>query len=306
MNYLFSFFIFCLVLFLYLHIYYQLKTSNDLEVFTIQNPSKDKLEEICDIRQPVIFDFNSEEILETCNLSFIDDTYIAFDIKIRDVQTTDKNTELYIPLLFSEAIKLFQNDEDSKYITEKNREFLEETGLVKTYKYIDSFLRPPLVSNCKYDLLCGSKSTCTPLRYNLNYRNFYYVTDGEITLKLIVPNNSKYLYPEKDYENFEFSSPINVWDVQNEYKADFNKVKVLDLVLKKGSMIYIPAYWWFSIQFNELSSIAIFQYRTYMNTVAILPEILMSLLQKQNVKKDIVEKIEVIEKKIEVVEKSSK
>ena len=62
MNYLISFFIFCLVLFLYLHIYYQLKTSNDLEVFTIQNPSKDKLEEICDIRQPVIFDFNSEEI----------------------------------------------------------------------------------------------------------------------------------------------------------------------------------------------------------------------------------------------------
>ena len=47
MNYLISFFIFCLVLFLYLHIYYQLKTSNDLEVFTIQNPSKDKLEEIC-------------------------------------------------------------------------------------------------------------------------------------------------------------------------------------------------------------------------------------------------------------------
>ena len=305
MNYLISFFIFCLVLFLYLHIYYQLKTSNDLEVFTIQNPSKDKLEEICDIRQPVIFDFNSEEILETCNLSFIDDTYNAFDIKIRDVQTKDKNTELYIPLLFSEAIKLFQNDEDSKYITEKNREFLEETGLVKTYKYNDSFLRPPLVSNCKYDLLCGSKSTCTPLRYNLNYRNFYYVTDGEITLKLIVPNNSKYLYPEKDYENFEFSSPINVWDVQNEYKADFNKVKVLDLVLKKGSMIYIPAYWWFSIQFNELSSIAIFQYRTYMNTVAILPEILMSLLQKQNVKRDIVEKIEVVEKKIEVVEKSN-
>jgi hypothetical protein len=41
-----------------------------------------------------------------------------------------------------------------------------------------------------------------------------------------------------------------------------------------------------------------------MNTVAILPEILMSLLQKQNVKRDIVEKIDV-EKKIEVVEKSA-
>ncbi len=292
MNYLISFFIFCLVLFLYLHIYYQLKTSNDLEVFTIQNPSKDKLEEICDIRQPVIFDFDSGEISESCNLSFIDDTYNAFDIKIRDVNNRDKNSELYIPLLFSEAIKLFQNDDEKKYISENNSDFLEETGLVKTYKYNDSFLRPPLVSNCKYDFLCGSKNTCTPLRYNLNYRNFYYVTDGEIKLKLIVPQNSKYLYPEKDYENFEFLSPVNVWDVQNKYKADFNKVKVLDIVLKKGTMIYIPAYWWYSMKFEELSSIAVFKYRTYMNTVAILPEILMSILQKQNVKREIVQKVE--------------
>ena len=210
-----------------------MKTSNDLEVFTIQNPSKDKLEEICDIRQPVIFDFDSGEILESCNLSFIDDTYNAFDIKIRDVNNRDKNSELYIPLLFSEAIKLFQNDDEKKYISENNSDFLEETGLVKTYKYNDSFLRPPLVSNCKYDFLCGSKNTCTPLRYNLNYRNFYYVTDGEVTLKLIVPQNSKYLYPENDYENFEFLSPVNVWNVQNKYKADFNKVKVLDISFKK-------------------------------------------------------------------------
>ena len=118
------------------------------------------------------------------------------------------------------------------------------------------------------------------------------MTDGEIALKLIVPQNSKYLYPEKDYENFEFKSPVNVWNVQNKFKADFNKVKVLDIVLKKGTMIYIPAYWWYSMQFEELSSVAVFKYRTYMNTVAILPEILMSILQKQNVKREIVKKIE--------------
>ena len=38
--------IFCITLFLYLHIYYQLKTSNDLEIYEIENPSKEKLEEI--------------------------------------------------------------------------------------------------------------------------------------------------------------------------------------------------------------------------------------------------------------------
>ena len=292
MNYLLTFFIFCLVLFLYLHIYYQLKTSNDLEIYTVENPSKDKLEEICNLRQPVIFDFNNENIKETCNLNFIDDTYNAFDIQIRDVKNSDENSENHIPLLFSEAIKLFQNDKNKKFITEKNADFLEETGLIKSFKYNDTFLRPPLVSKCKYDFWSGSVDTETPLRYELNYRNFYYVTDGAITLKLIVPNNIKYLYPKKDYENFEFLSPVNVWDVQNEYKADFNKVKVLDIILKKGSMIFIPAYWWYSIKYNELSSICVFQYRTYMNTVAILPEILMSLLQKQNVKREVIQKVE--------------
>ena len=64
MNYFIAIFIFCVVLFLYLHIYYHLKTSNDLEVYTIERPSKNKLEEICDLRQPVVFEFSNERFRE--------------------------------------------------------------------------------------------------------------------------------------------------------------------------------------------------------------------------------------------------
>ena len=73
MNYFIAIFIFCVVLFLYLHVYYHLKTSNDLEVYTIDRPSKEKLEEICDLRQPVIFEYHNEQVNETCNLSQLDD-----------------------------------------------------------------------------------------------------------------------------------------------------------------------------------------------------------------------------------------
>ena len=52
--------------------------------------------------------------------------------------------------------------------------------MVKQYQYNDSFLRPPLVSSCLYDFMTGSKGAKTILRYNLNYRNYYYVTKGEI------------------------------------------------------------------------------------------------------------------------------
>ena len=89
MNYFIAIFIFFVVLFLYLHVYYHLKTSNDLEVYTIERPSKGKLEEICDIRQPVVFEFTNEQLLDKCNLASLDDNYGAFDIKMRDIAQSD-------------------------------------------------------------------------------------------------------------------------------------------------------------------------------------------------------------------------
>lgn len=56
-DYIVAIFIFCIVLFIYLHIQFHLKTSNDLEMYEIEQGSKEKLEEVCDIRQPVLFDF---------------------------------------------------------------------------------------------------------------------------------------------------------------------------------------------------------------------------------------------------------
>ena len=299
LKYFIAIFIFCLVLFLYLHIQYHLKTSDDLEVYTIERPSKETLEEICNIRQPVIFEFHNDRLLESCNLATLDDNYGAFDIQVRDVTNKDDNTELYLPFLLKEAINIFRQDKNEKYISEKNQDFLKETGAVKNYTYNDAFLRPPLVSKCIYDFMTGSIGSKTPLRYDLNYRNFYYVTSGKINIKLIPPHNSKYLYPVKDYDNFEFRSPVNVWDVQSEYKADFDKVKVLDVSLSKGEIIYIPAYWWFSIEYEKISSVCAFKYRTFMNYLAISPEIVLSMLQGQNIKRDIVKKVETDEKKEE-------
>ena len=296
LKYFIAIFIFCVCLFLYLHIQYHLKTSNDLEVYTIERPSKEKLEEICDIRQPVIFDFNNTRLLESCNLGSLDDNYGAFDIQVRDITNKDDNSELYLPFLLKETINIFREDKNKKYISEHNEDFLKETGAVKNYSYNDAFLRPPLVSKCIYDFMSGSIGSKTPLRYDLNYRNYYYVTSGKVNIKLIPPHSSKYLYPVKDYDNFEFRSPINVWDVQQEYKADFDKVKVLDITLNKGEIIYIPAYWWYSIEYEKLSSICTFKYRTFMNVLAISPELILTMLQGQNIKRDVVKKVEQKEK----------
>ena len=284
---------FCIVLFIYIHIFFHLKTGEDLEVYEIEEPSKDKLEEICDIRQPVVFDFNGGNLLENCSLEQVVSNYGAFDIKLRDLREESSEAELYIPFTMNAAVHAFNNDGEEKYISEKNGDFLDETGLVKIYQYNDAFLRPHMVSSCMYDFLTGSNNIETPFRYELSYRNFFYVTQGAVTIKLAPPKSSKYLYEIKDYDNFEFRSPVNPWNVQDKYEGDFDKIKCLELTLTKGNIIYIPAYWWHSIKFEKDTSVCVFKYRTYMNTVAIIPQLGLRLLQRQNIKREIVKKKEI-------------
>ena len=295
MEIIIGFFIFCLVLFIYLHIQFHLKTSEDLEMYEVEQPSKDKLEEICDLRQPVIFDFDCQKIVESSNKSYISNNYNAFEIKIRNVKETDPNSELYIPLPLHAANKLFNEDNNSTYFSENNNEFLEETGVIKSLKYNDEFLRPYMVSNCNYDIMLGSANTCTPFRYEINYRNYYLLTEGSAQIKLAPPHSIRYLYPNYDYENFEFRSPVDPWSPQPKYIADFDKMKCLEFTLTPGKTLYIPAYWWYSIKFNKNTSISCFNYRTYMNNIAVAPYIGMHALQIQNVKRNIVKKASIDE-----------
>jgi len=271
--------IFCLVLFIYLHLLYHLKTSDDLEVYTIDHPSKEKLEDICNLRQPVTFEYQLDD--PNLERDKIKKKFGAFDIRVRDVKDSSND---YIFLAFDVSTNLFANDNESKYFTENNQDFLEESGLIKILKQNDAFLRPPLVSNISYDILYGSDNATTPFRYELNHRNFFYVNKGTVNIKLSPPKSGKYLYSKKDYENFEFRSPINPWDVQKQYQQDFNKIKCLDMLIHEGAILYIPAYWWYSIKFNTTTELISMKYKTYMNNIAILPELVMNLLQNQNVK----------------------
>jgi len=305
MKIIIGFFIFCLVLFIYLHIQFHLKTSADLEMYEIEDPSKDKLEEICDIRQPVLFDFDSKKIIDASNKANIVNNYNAFEIKIRNIKDTDINSELYIPLPLHSAIKLFEEDKSSSYFSENNSDFLEETGIVKHFKYNDGFLRPYMVSNCNYDIMIGSNNVCTPFRYEINYRNYFLLTQGSAQIKMAPPHSSRYLYPIYDYENFEFRSPVNPWTPQTKYIADFDKIKCLEFTLTPGKTLFIPAYWWYSIKFTNNTSISCFHYRTYMNNIAIMPYIGLHALQIQNVKRNVAKKVSINEINNEVIPPNS-
>ncbi len=289
MNIIIFVLVFSIVLFIYIHIYYHFKTNNDLEILEINNISKERLEEICDLRQPLTMKIDNN-IFKDFFIQNLIRNYSGFDIKIRNIKNMDDNTELFLPLSLNDANKLMIEDKEGQYISENNSDFLIETSMAKNISENDSFFRPYMLSNIDYDYIFGSKNSYTPLRYNLNYRNYYLVLEGKIRIKMTPPKNEKYLYCNKDYDNFEFRSPLNVWNIQDEYKSDFNKMKFLEVDLEPGNLIYIPAYWWYSIQIlEENTSILSFKYRTYMNNIAILPQLILKIMQKQNIKHKIID-----------------
>uniref|UniRef100_A0A6C0E517 Cupin-like domain-containing protein n=1 Tax=viral metagenome TaxID=1070528 RepID=A0A6C0E517_9ZZZZ len=301
LNWAISIFIFCVVLFIYLHINFHFKTSNDLEIYEIDNVSKEKFEELCDIRQPIIFPFENEKIINNTCYDYIYSHYDSFDIQIREsafnkqsIKNTNNNTnidsdvDVYVPLSLNLANKLFVEDDTETYYSANNTDFLKETGVIKSFQYNDEFLRPYMLCNSKYDVMSGSNNTVTPFKYELNYRNFFLVTQGAIEVKMTPPKSTKYLYPVKDYELFEFKSPVNPWNVSPEYKADFDKIKCLEFTVTQGKALYIPAYWWYSIKFHKNTSISSFKYKTYMNCVSIIPDLSLHGLQLQNIKRNTV------------------
>ena len=294
---LLSILLFCIILLVYLHIYYHLKVSSELEIYELDDLDKSKLEETCNMRQPVLFNYDNPQLTGVFKHSSLMKDFSIFDVKVRKWEETNNECQ-HVPLKMSLVNKLFAK-KSSDYYSEKNLDFLEESGLVKHIKQNDELLTPPLKMSCNYDIIFGSPNSITPLKYNLYNRNYFYVCDGDIKIKLIAPVFSKHLNIDKDYEMFEFRSPLNVWNIQNAYKENFGKTKVMELKLAKNSIIQIPSYWSYSIQFGENATVLNISYTTIMSAMSTMPQQILHLLQQQNVKRKTIKSITDFEAYIE-------
>ena len=292
--------VFLIVLFFYIHILFHLKTSEDLEVFQLDNlPSKDRFEEICDLKQPVMFPLEEGKgiVFET-ELKRLDELYGAFDVRIRQNIFEDGAKELYLPLSLKEAVQLVEHDPKHQYFSEDNMEFLNETGVLKRIRREDAYFRPSMCARHRYDTWIGFTKTITPFRYNLDYRTFLMVAQGKVRVKLISPHYTRYLDVIKDYENMEFRTEYNyapyLWgDEKSELfpkhkMSNMAKIKTLEVILTPKDILYIPSYWWYSVQFDELTSMCVLKYQTYMNMLSILPDYIKYGLQRQNIKENII------------------
>lgn len=296
--------IFLIILFLYIQIIHQYKKSEDLEIYEMDYSSNIQLQEVCEIKQPVLFEYKSHNphFYETVTYDdLLDTTFSDIDVKVKDINDywNSDNTVDYAILPFKSAETLISSDTKESYFTENNQDFIEESGLLKSIQENDSNLKPTMVCYSKYDVITGSKNTVTPLRYHVNYRKFISVNSGKIHIKMTPWKSSKYLYKIKDYETFEFRSPINAWKPQKKYLHEMDKIKFLEFDVNPGYILSIPPYWWYSIKFGKDSDALLceFNYTSIMNSISNLPEYSKYYLQQHNIKKRITKTLDIIKEK---------
>jgi len=266
--------LFFLILIFYLHLQHEWKKGEDLEIFEMDYISNKDLQDICKLKQPVIFQLEHESAFQ-----YVPDE--KDDVIIKDIRDYYRSSVVNgISLTYKSANGLCSTDPHAHFFSENNTDIL----LKKDFDTLSTYFEPPLLVSKKYDYWFGSANAYTPVRYHTESSRFLTVLPGQgIRVKMCPWRLRSSFSPIKDYENYEFWSKTNIW---KNYSG-----KCLEFDVKAGYVLYIPAYWFYSIQYihvsseensTRVSSIACFQYVTAMNMIANLQQYGLYFLQQQN------------------------
>ena len=285
--------VFVIIFFLYLHIMDQYKTSQDLEIYEMDYTNPVYLQEVCNIRQPVLFEFRRKicpRIFNAVRMDILCDKDIKSPLVcVKDVDDYWKmETVECVPLSFNTFRTLANTDSKSHYYTDNNGLWVDETFVRNEAEKLDEFLKPDLSVYRRYDLLMGSEGCPTPLQYHNRYRRYMVVLSGKIRVKMAPWKSHKCLHVVKDYDNYEFRSKINVWTPQPSYNAEMEQIKFIEFDVHEGYVLYIPPYWWYSIQFVTSDALLLsISYDSAMSILANGLHLAKYAIQQYNIKEKI-------------------
>ena len=120
MDYFLTFCIFTIILFLYIHIVGEYARSEDLEIYEMDYVDNKQFQEVCNIKQPVLFEFKQIEpqIFQDMNINSISNS-TKDDLKILDSNDYWKSCESidYISIPLQTAHKLMETDTNAHFFT---------------------------------------------------------------------------------------------------------------------------------------------------------------------------------------------
>jgi hypothetical protein len=263
--------IFIIVVLFYSHLMEQYKKGEELEIYEIDYQDREHLHQVCKSKQPMIFEFSpilsSSHPLNAVSLDILVNKYGKRNVFVKD---TDDFSQLDsrqldgVPLSLESSVKLFSSDTRCHYISDSNREFIDDTVLENWFEEMDEYISPNLTLSKSRDLMFGSHNSSTLLKYNTENCHFIYVVRGKIRVKMTP--RKKYIEEVKDYSSYTFYSLLNVWNILED---DFERIQLVDFDVLAGNMLYIPPYWWYSLKYEESDTLLLStKYSTIMNVVA--------------------------------------
>jgi len=262
-----SFLLSILLVLLYFHVQAQYKTSENLEIYETEFVSKKLLQDTCLLLQPMIFTLPIKGLcLE--DIEKVDEIY-----HVRDVRDFYKNTFLTIEpisLKTSSVMGLLKTDTNSSYFSDMNHDL----DMKETVDAFHVYLQPNLTMHTSFDVLFGSRKTQTPLRYHIGSQRFLAAEGNGIRVVMVPWKKTQHLHARKDYQQMEFWSDVNIEHIS---------IKKLDFVVLPGHVLFIPPYWWYSIQFLDTTScVTSITYFTYVNGIAHVKDYVQYYSQQVN------------------------
>ena len=94
-------------------------------------------------------------------------------------------------------------------------------------------------------------------------RCFLHILKGGVKVRLYDPSQSKYLHREFQNKSFCLKNGSNSFYNSKYYldislpKDDLEKATFTDVLLREGNLIYIPNFWWFTMEYQE-DSVCVF------------------------------------------------
>jgi len=271
--------IFLVVVLLYIYLYHQWKHNDNLEVFELDMvEGHAHVQEACELRQPFLFPLGVQDNL--CLLA-------SADMCIKDVRDyfspgKDKDP---VEMPVERALAMLEQA-PPHYFSEGNSDLWIHSGISRTTLRgdADAWFKPAYTVWADYDLWTGARGTQTPFRYHTAFRRFLWnnsVTEEGGTVKVrLVPWKDMSHGSQKDYEWFEFYSNHPPSD-----RATGSR-KGVDVLVHAGDVLYVPPYWWYSVEYDAAgphTRLVVCTYRTAMNVVANANDLALFWLQQHNI-----------------------
>ena len=264
----FSLILFIIILFLYIHLQHQYKRHSEIKIFEVEYLHKTQFLGACELRQPFISTVQDIIPLHANVLEKHND--ITYEVKNTDDSITEETSIDTVSLPYSQTQILFETDKNAHFFTERN---YSHPIIQEIASHWDAYLKPPYTVKTTYDVLFGSKNTCTPFTYHCSTSKYLFISEREVKVQMFPAHYATILNTHKDYEHFEFTAQLSS-----------QKPPPVEFWMYPGQVLYIPPYVLYSIQFKTSRTIACTaEYSTVLNAMSNAKHWMLYIMQNQNI-----------------------